>query len=48
MASIPEKTSEGIVYKPSREMALPDLDVLTLLFGKLCILSIPSLSLKQS
>jgi hypothetical protein len=34
MASIVEKTSEGIVYKPSRTMEVPDLDVLTLLFGK--------------
>ncbi|KAM0807046.1 hypothetical protein AB5N19_07385 [Seiridium cardinale] len=32
MASVPETTSEGIVYRPSREMAVPDLDVLTLLF----------------
>ncbi|KAK6221374.1 hypothetical protein LQW54_001473 [Pestalotiopsis sp. IQ-011] len=32
MASIVDKTSEGIVYKPSRTMEVPDLDVLTLLF----------------
>lgn len=32
MASTVERTSEGIVYQPSRNMEVPDLDVLTLLF----------------
>jgi hypothetical protein len=34
MASTPEKTPEGTVYKPARVIDVPDLDVLTLLFGK--------------
>lgn len=39
MASISEQTGEGLVYKAAREMDVPDLDVLTLLFGELALLN---------
>ncbi|KAH9884684.1 hypothetical protein F4778DRAFT_799921 [Xylariomycetidae sp. FL2044] len=34
MASTVEKTPEGIIYAPSRNLEVPDLDLMTLLFGE--------------
>lgn len=34
MASIVEKTSQGIIYRAAKTYPVPDVDVLTLLFGK--------------
>lgn len=35
MATTYEKTSEGIIYKPSRTRKVPQVDLMTLLFGTL-------------
>tara|TARA_R110002003_G_scaffold41_4_gene2847 strand:- start:15041 stop:15196 length:156 start_codon:yes stop_codon:yes gene_type:complete len=35
MTTIVEKTSEGIIYRAAKSYPVPDVDVLTLLFGKL-------------
>jgi hypothetical protein len=37
MASTFEKTSEGTIYKPARTLNVPEIDVLTLLFGETCL-----------
>lgn len=34
MATIVEKTSDGIIYRAAKTYPVPDLDILTLLFGK--------------
>jgi 4-coumarate--CoA ligase len=34
MTTIVEKTSDGIIYRAAKTYPIPDVDVLTLLFGK--------------
>jgi hypothetical protein len=34
MTTIVEKTSEGIIYRAAKTYPIPDVDILTLLFGK--------------
>jgi hypothetical protein len=35
MTTIVEKTSDGIIYRAAKTYPIPDVDVLTLLFGEL-------------
>jgi hypothetical protein len=36
MATIVEKSPQGIIYRTAKSHPVPDLDVLTLLFGECC------------
>ena len=35
MATIVEKSSDGVIYRAAKTYPLPDVDLLTLLFGEL-------------
>jgi len=40
MATIVEKSSDGVIYRAAKTYPLPDVDLLTLLFGELLPLTL--------